>query len=108
MVTNPILKIYTDRIHKLKRKNLWEVYESLPQAKRLSTATCELFRRDWAGGETDWDLDVWIEGLKDWLMNGSGFFPGYNSLSPQDKAAFDALMSAGQKLQIEIEVLENL
>ena len=92
----------------MKKKTLWEVYESLPQTKRLSIATSELFRRDWAGGENDWDLQVWVEGLKDWLENGSGFFPGYNSLSPQDKAAFDALMFAGQKLQIEIEILENL
>ena len=84
-----------------------EAYNSVPENMRLSPGTFELLKMDWAGGENEWPLREWVECLNDWLLNGSGFFQGYASLSAHDKGAFDALKNLGQRLISEIEELKN-
>ena len=74
---------------------------------RLKPATFQLLKFDWAGGEKDWPLRDWLQCLTDWLTNGSGFFQGYSSLSPEDQAIFDALTNSGQRIVTEIESLKK-
>ena len=74
---------------------------------KLRPGTFELLKMDWAGGEIEWPLREWVECLNDWLLNGSGFFQGYASLSAHDKGAFDALKNAGQRIMSEIEELSK-
>lgn len=82
-----------------------DAYNSVPENMKLSPGTFELLKMDWAGGEKEWPLREWIECLNDWLLNGSGFFQGYASLSAHDQAAFDALKNVGQRIISEIEEL---
>ena len=74
---------------------------------KLSPGTFELLKMDWAGGEKEWPLREWVECLDDWLLNGSGFFQGYASLSAHDQGAFDALKNVGQRIISDIEALKD-
>ena len=84
-----------------------DAYNSIPENMKLSQATFELLKMDWAGGEKEWPLREWVQCLSDWLLNGSGFFQGYASLSAHDQASFDALTNVGHRIISEIEELKE-